>query len=293
MGHDARVRTSTAVVWLFSLARSGSSITAYAGAHAAGAAVADEVLGPWDRTGEPYGYPPEQVELVEAFKHAHAHLTPEIAERTQALLEQLAAREGTSRIVSKHPHLRFTPDELAERFPTHRAVYLIRNPLKRLASIYARGWTSIIRPNDDIDYFREYAERWLSRPPEERLVFEDLHRDPHGYFARLLSAWGWPADAEAVDRAVVYQRAKYHGLSGEIESNRRPGRSLSDRSRTTPRDTVDRYLADPFMRDLFERCGWSLRRADYLPTAPQRARRWMAACKRRVLGSGSTPSPGP
>ena len=278
------------VAWLFGLARSGSSITAYAAAEAAHAAIADEVLGPWDRTGAPYNYPAEQATLAEAFKRSRARLTPEIAEATQALLESIAGAHGTTRIVSKHPHLRFTPEELAERFPDHSAAYLIRNPLKRLASIHARGWTSIIRPNHDLDFFREYAERWLSRPDTQRLVFEDLKRDPGDYFRKLLEAWGWPADQEALDRALAYQRSKYHGRSGEVEPERSSKRSLSDRSRTAPPEAVDLYLRDPFMRDLFERCGWSLRRADYLPTPAQHARRWLAAAKRRVIGHATDPS---
>ena len=51
------------VLWLFTMTRSGSSAVTYASAKALGYAVADEPFGPWDRTGPPYRYPPEQVEL--------------------------------------------------------------------------------------------------------------------------------------------------------------------------------------------------------------------------------------
>ncbi|MEM1071802.1 MAG: sulfotransferase [Planctomycetota bacterium] len=275
--HDAPLR----VAWVFSLARSGSSITAYAAADALGAAVADEVLGPWDRTGPPYGYPKPQAALAEAFKASHAALTPDIASELDSLLRTIAAEGCTDRVVCKHPHLRFTPEELAERFPDHAAVWLIRNPLKRLASIHARGWTSIIRPNHDLDFFREYAQRWLALPEERRLIFEHLASNPEAYFRNVLRAWGWPSDEAIIERAVGYQRAHYHGRSGEIEAERTHRRSLSDRSRTAPTEAVELYLRDPFMQDLFKICGWSLRKRDYLPTLAQRARRRAGAIRRR------------
>ena len=56
------------VAWVFVLARSGSSITAYAAAAPWDLPVADEIMGPWDRTGEPYNFPPEQARLVEMFR---------------------------------------------------------------------------------------------------------------------------------------------------------------------------------------------------------------------------------
>ncbi len=254
--------------WVFGLARSGSSITAYAAAAAWDLPVADEIMGPWDRTGEPYNYPQEQARLVELFKASHARLTPEIATLTRSLLTGLAAEAGTARVVSKHPHLRFTPEEFAEFFPTDRGVWLIRNPLRRLASIHARGWTSIVRPNHDLDYFREYAKRWLSLPQDRTLVFESLKRDPRAYFAKIFSAWGWAYDQSDIDRAIAYQRAKYHGASGEIEPEHAPGAAVSERARSVPVEAVELYLRDPFMRSLFKRLGWSLRKYDYCPKPP-------------------------
>ncbi|MEO1585090.1 MAG: hypothetical protein AAFR96_11050 [Planctomycetota bacterium] len=265
--------------WVFGLARSGTSITAYAIADACNAAVADEILGPWDRTGEPYSYPPEQAELVKHFKASHARLTPHIIEQTNALHRRIAADAGKQRIVSKHPHLRFTPDEFAEHFPAHRGVWILRNPLRRLASIHARGWTSIIRPNHDLDYIREYAERWLDLPDDRRLIYEDLRRDPQAFFQRAIAALGWLGDDSAPDRAVTYQRSQYHGKSGEREEGRSTKRSLSDTARVVPEDAVDLYTRDPFMRDLFTRCGWSLKPSDYLPTLRQRAARKLRAIR--------------
>lgn len=266
------------VGWVFGLARSGSSITAYAAAAPWNAPVADEILGPWDRTGPPYNYPPEQARLTDMFKASHAHLNPEIVALTESILRTLAPTEG--RIVCKHPHLRFTPEEFAEYFPAHRGVWLIRNPLRRLASIHARGWTSIIRPNHDLDYFREYATRWLALPTDRTLVYESLKRDPRAYFARLFAAWEWDASEADIDKALAYQQARYHGASGEVEPDHTPSAALSESARSVPREAVELYLRDPFMRSLFKRLGWSLKKYDYCQRPPPiavRVRRKLAA----------------
>lgn len=259
------------VGWVFGLARSGSSITAYAAAAPWNAPVADEILGPWDRTGEPYNYPPEQARLAEMFKASSASLTPEIVALTESILATLAS--ANDRIVSKHPHLRFTPEEFAEFFPAHRAIWLIRNPLRRLSSIHARGWTSIIRPNHDLDYFREYAERWQSLPDDRTLVFESLKQDPRAFFAKVFAAWQWNASQADIANAIAYQRAQYHGASAQVEPEHAPSATLSERARSVPREAVDLYLRDPFMRKLFKRLGWSLKRYDYCEKPPPIAQR--------------------
>ena len=262
-------RDELSVGWVFSLARSGSSITAYAAASPWKLPVADEIMGPWVRTHEPYNFPPEQAKLVRLFKQSGAVLTPEIAALTRNLLQQLAANASSTRIVSKHPHLRFTPDELAQRFPQDRGVWLIRNPLRRLASIHTRGWTSIIRPNHDLDFFREYAQRWLSLPNDQTLVFESLRADPHIYFAKLFNAFGWEATLGDVDKAVAYQQRNYHGNSGGVEPNNTPSKTVSDSAKNVPDEAVDAYLADPFMQDLFKRLGWSRKPSDYTAAPPR------------------------
>jgi hypothetical protein len=256
------------VGWVFSLARSGSSITAYAAAAPWKAPTADEIMGPWIRTEPPYNFPPEQARLVRLFKQSGAVLTPEIAALTRSLFEQIAEQSSANRIVSKHPHLRFTPEELADRFPHDRGVWLIRNPLRRLASIHARGWTSIVRPNHDLDFFREYAERWLSLPETNTLVFESLRENPHAYFAKLFHAFGWEATLGDVDTAVAYQQANYHGNSGGVEPENKPSKTVSDSAKSVPQEAVDAYLADPFMQDLFKRLGWSRKPNDYMPMPP-------------------------
>ena len=261
-------RSALSVGWVFSLARSGSSITAYAAAAPWNLPVADEIMGPWVRTQEPYNFPPEQAKLVRMFKQSGAALTPEVAALTRSLLEQLADNASANRIVSKHPHLRFTPEELAERFPQDRGVWLIRNPLRRLASIHARGWTSIVRPNHDLEFFRQYAQRWLSLPDSQTLVFESLRTDPHVYFAKLFSALGWEATLGDVDTAIAYQQRNYHGNSGGVEPHNSPTNTVSDAAKNVPTEAVDAYLADPFMQDLFKRLGWSRTPSDYTPAPP-------------------------
>lgn len=275
--------TEINVGWVFGLARTGSSITAYASAAPWKLPVADEILGPWERTGPPYYYPPEQVRLTRLFKASHARLTPEIARLTRTIFWELAQERGTTRLVSKHPHLRFTPEELRRFFPEDRGVWIIRNPLRRLASIHARGWTSIVRPNHDLDFFRAYAERWLSLPEENRLVFESLKKDPYAYFAHIYRAWGWDATWGDIERAVAYQKSQYHGMSGEVEKENAPQRTLSDSTKSVPREAVRTYLDDPFMRDLFERLGWSTRARDYVAQPPS-----IAVRVRRKLGAMRT-----
>ena len=173
----------------------------------------------------------------------------------------------TEEIIAAHG---FTPEEFATQLPTHTGVWVLRNPLRRLASIHARGWTSIVRPNHDFDFFREYAERWLDRPAGQRVVFEDLRRDPNVYFTTVLNALGLPADRATVDRAVAYQQREYHGRSGEREPEHDTTRSISEASRDVPREAVELYLTDPFMRNLFRTVGWSLRSSRYLPSRRHR-----------------------
>ncbi len=56
------------IAWLFSMIRSGSSIAAYAAAAPFRGIVADEIFGPWVRTGPHYKFPPEQQTVTELFR---------------------------------------------------------------------------------------------------------------------------------------------------------------------------------------------------------------------------------
>jgi len=184
------------VVWIFSLPRSGSSVTAYAAAKPFGAVVADEVLGPWDRTGAPYNYPALQKQLVEAYHGSRCVLTPEVIGIATELFELLG--EKTGRVVSKHPHLKPPPSEFHIAFPDHRAIWLMRNPLRRLNSLYTRGWTDDLRPNYELDHFKAFARNWMSL--RERVVFEQMKRQPEQFFRLIYKHWGWTQRTSTLQR---------------------------------------------------------------------------------------------
>jgi len=249
------------VCWILSLPRSGSSVTAYAAAHALGCPVADEPLGPWDRTGEPYNYPPEQADLV------HAHLAGRCLLEDRATIDLAAGvlqaiAAGSETLVVKHPHLRPPLANLRSAFPGHRFVYLARNPLTRLNSLYARGWTDALRPNYELEHYKQFARAWRQSP--HRLVFERFRTRPRRYFARLFAAWGVRPTGELVGRAVDYAREHYHGSSRQVEQ-RDPQQAVSETSARLPEAAVRMYLADPEIRKLMRRNRWPRRPGDYLP----------------------------
>jgi hypothetical protein len=248
------------VLWIFSLPRSGSSVTAYAAAHALGCPVADEPLGPWDRTGEPYHYPPSQADLVSAHLAGQCMLDdPKTIELAGRVLAEIA--NGSDTLVVKHPHLRPPPENFWRAFPEHRAVWLARNPLTRLNSLYARGWTDALRPNFELDHYKAFARAWqASRTP---LTFELFRDRPEKFFAKLFKAWGLPKDAARVGAAVEYARGHYHGSSKELEQ-REAAESPSESSRSLPEQAVQLYLADPEIRKMMRRNRWPRQASAYL-----------------------------
>jgi hypothetical protein len=270
------------VVWIFSLPRSGSSVTAYAAAAPWGHAVADEPLGPWDRTGPPYNYPPIQRELYLAHHAAGCRLTPEVVAMARELFGVLGERTGT--VIVKHPHLRPPPEEFREAFPDHTAVWLIRNPLVRLNSLYARGWTDQLRPNYELGHFKAFAQNWRSQ--RQRLIFEDLKKNPRRFFRRLYRFWGWRADEEQVERAVEYTRGHYHASSGELEERRADG-PVSERHWRLPEEAMEMYLSDPTVRKLMGRAGWPRSAGAYRESESRLERRWQ-----RLLGRNPAPRAG-
>jgi len=240
--------------WIFSLPRSGSSVTAYAGAEALDAAVADEVFGPWDRTGPPYNYPARQAELVGAHHACGCRFTPEVVPIARDVLAQIAGEKG--RVIVKHPHLKPPPEEFRAAFGSHRAVWLLRNPLTRLNSLYTRGWTEHLRPNYELEHYKAFARHWLAQPPWRRLTFEQMRRDPRRFYRRLLIGWGaWPS-RERVGRAVAYARQRYHASSGEIDAEAKPGAPISEIRRALPPAAVEMYLHDEFILRLMRRSRW-------------------------------------
>lgn len=246
------------VVWLHSLARSGSSITVYAAAAPWKHAVADEVIGPWDRTGAPYHYPREQRDLVDLFKAGDHRLTDRVVDLTNSVLTSLANESAV--VISKWPHLRPEPEEFSRAFPNDARVYLIRNPLHRLNSLHRRGWTTSFGPNQDLLRYKQFARWWLAQP--HRLSYDELRSDPRAFFRRLYSAWEMPFDEAQIESAVRYMEDNYHASS--LERSRKPrGAVLSEREFALPDEALDLYLNDPFILDLMREMGWSTNPADY------------------------------
>lgn len=248
------------VCWLLSPIRSGSSVTVYALADALACPVADEIFGPWDRTGPPYGYPEAQRTLRDRFAAAGERLTEETAALAGSLFEELGAGDGL--VFCKHPHASISPDEIAGRWPHHRVAILLRNPLAALNSLYVRGWEQAAGGGSMIDYFATIARWWLGRPGG--LLYEDLRRDPAAYFRRVLAAWGFGPDEGIAQRAAAYTRSSYHSSSRERDPADEPERVRSEREWLVPEEIVEEYLAHPLMREVFARAGWPLERERYL-----------------------------
>lgn len=253
------------ICWLFSMTRSGSSVSAYAAAHALGACVLDEPLGPWDRTGPPYGYPALQKEVQRSFAAAKGQIDQRVAGQLRTLCHRMAHRApaGVGPVVVKLPHLQITPEAFEQHFPDWRAAWLIRNPLRRLNSLYTRRWNHFTYDHHDLEAAREYARRWIAAPPEQRLVYEQLQRNPHAFFRSLFRAWGLPASDERVQLACEYRAAHYHESSAQLHHARRPTGVLSDHRRHVPLEAARLYLGDPLIAALFDRLGWDSNPATY------------------------------
>lgn len=284
--------SEASVCWLFSMTRSGSSVAAYAAAWPWRVPVADEAMTSFeDRTRPPYNFPEEQKRLRQVYWDAGERLTPEVVGLAQGVFDRMAARgaaegrgaglvssmtgelvaagdgpgfayDGPRRVVSKHPHDLIDVAEFRAAFPRHRAVHLLRNPLHRLNSIYRRDWKAIMGENHDLPRFKKIAQRWLDA--EHRVVFDQMKSDPAGFFGAVWRAWGWEFDARHVEAASAYQRTHYHASSAKVSLKKKPGKLFSEARFEVPREVVEMYLADGFVRGLMERVGWSVRMEDYL-----------------------------
>lgn len=284
--------------WVFSLARSGSSATAYAAAAPWGHAVADEPFGPWDRTGEPYFYPREHLDLKREFYLAGERMDERTRELSERVLGEIAWRDaasggcdekrGTGCVVVKHPHTMLSPEDWRAHFRdssggrdeamagrasaacVHRRILLIRNPLHRLNSMLWRKQDAAVGANWDLQTFRVFARRWLEAAPEERIAYDELRRDPHSFFRRIYRAWEWDASQADVEKAVAYARAKYHDASAHVFAKADPTKGVvSEKQRALPREAVDAYLADDLVREVAREIGgvgggaWAMETAAY------------------------------
>jgi hypothetical protein len=260
---------SPQVCWLFSPIRSGSSITVYAAAAGLGWPVADEVFGPWDRTGTPYGYPRSHLDLIRAFKAAGEHLTRDVADLAERVFGEMAAHARAPSVLCKHPHASIGPEDVSNFWPEHRTVVLLRNPLFALNSLFVRRWDAATGGGSMLGYFSTIARRWLADP--NRLVYDGMQQDPAGFFARVYEAWGLEATPDRLAGAVAYRAAHYHHSSKSEaggEAGDAPGSVRSERAWAVPEAIVAEYLADPLMREVFAAAGWPTERDRYpRPTA--------------------------
>jgi hypothetical protein len=197
---------------------------------------------------------------MRAYAAAKWRMTPEVVGIAHELFEILGAPTG--KVVCKHPHLRPSPEEFRAAFPGHRAVWLIRNPLRRLNSLHARGWTAVLRPNHELDHFKSFARHWAGE--RHRVSFESMKRDPQRYFAKVYRAWGWWHEACNLDAAAGYAAGNYHESSAVVSDPAWVEAPVSERGWCAPEEAVEIYLADPEVAALARRLGWSTRADDYL-----------------------------
>lgn len=242
------------VVWLISLPRSGSSVTAYAAAHPFGHTVADEFLGVWDRTGEPYNLPSMQADLVRIYQEDEFQLTERVVKLSHEVLDAIDAPTGV--ILVKHPHGLFPPKPTFQQaFPGHRVAFMLRHPLRRLNSLYKRGWLDSIPEGKDILRYKALIERYHDRPSAV-VFFDDLRTEPRKFFEKLYKAWQLPFDEKHLDQAVEYASSHYHSNSAEIDANADPSQLLSQEEFVVPDDVVKRYMDDPIVEAFLREKGW-------------------------------------
>lgn len=278
------------VGWIFSLVRSGSSAAAYAAAAPRGLPVADELFGPWDRTAPPYNMPKRQAELVRAFRAVGHILTSEVVGLAHDVLRELAERDtsGTGWVISKCPHLMFTPKDFATWFGSagshgiaHHPAYLIRNPLRRLNSCYSRGWEHMLNDPYELGVYRTFLARW--QEAKLRLRYEDMRAEPATFFRTLYEGWTLPATEGDIARACDYLAHSYHDSSAESHSVTGELRPRSESIWAAPPEVLDAYLADAQMIDFMEAQGWPTKRSAYEGWAGTRLIRMLRA--RRIGAS--------
>jgi hypothetical protein len=273
------------IAWLFSMIRSGSSIAAYAAAAPFGGVVADEIFGPWVRTGPHYKFPPEQQTVTELFRTSAGVITPEIARAADTVFDKLArgeagipvcapghehllARvpEGGRPIVVKMPHDHPAPAEVARVWPHNPHAFLLRNPIDRLSSIILRGMLpagssggpgTSITANWDLPQLQQFCRRWLdARERGKALVYDDIRRDPPAFFRALYRAWNWPTADDTIAAAVAYSASNYHAMSIQKDTQADTARPASTQKRVAPRAAIELYLSDNTIVTAMRVAGW-------------------------------------
>lgn len=281
------------IAWLFSMIRSGSSIAAYAAAAPFGGVVADEIFGPWVRTGPHYRFPPEQQVVTELFRTSAGQITPEIQRAAETVFAKLSRGEagipvcapgdevmlermpeGGRRVVVKMPHDHPAPAEVSRVWPEQPHVFVLRNPIDRLSSIILRGMLpegssggpgTCITADWDLVQLRQFCQRWLAAREHGRgLVYDDLRRDPGAFFGSMYRAWGWRVDEGVVARAGAYARANYHAMSIQRDAGADTQRPASAQTRAAPKAAIELYLSDTPVVTAMRAAGWATDPGDYL-----------------------------
>lgn len=284
------------IAWLFSMIRSGSSIAAYAAAAPFGGVVADEIFGPWVRTGPHYKFPPEQQTITNLFRTSAGIITPDIARAADTVFAKLARGEAGIPVVApdtaparplaptghpivvKMPHDHPAPVEVARIWPDHPHAFLLRNPIDRLSSIILRamlpegssgGPGTCITANWDLPQLRQFCQRWLdahARGPElgKALIYDDIRRDPPAFFRALYSAWNWLTDDQSVAAAAAYTKANYHAMSAQKDTQADTAKPASSQKCLAPRAAIELYLADTTIFTAMRTAGWPTDPGAYL-----------------------------
>ncbi len=281
------------IAWLFSMIRSGSSIAAYAAAAPFRGIVADEIFGPWVRTGPHYKFPPEQQTVTELFRTSAGIITPEIACAANTVFDKLArgeagipvcspgdehllarpskggsdgGRPNVVPIVVKMPHDHPAPAEVARIWPRQPHAFLLRNPIDRLSSIILRGMLpegssggpgTSITANWDLPQLQQFCRRWLDAREQGRaLVYDDIRRIPPSFFGALYRAWGWPVDEDTVAGATAYTQSNYHAMSAQKDATANTARPVSSEQRAAPAEAIRLYLSDETIVTAMKSVGW-------------------------------------
>ena len=277
------------VGWVFSLVRSGSSAASYAAAAPWDLPVADELFGPWDRTGAPHHMPKRQAELVKAFRAVGHVLTAEIVGLAHEILRELAERDASGKgwVVCKCPHLMFTPKDFntwfgqsASQGIAHHPAYLIRNPLRRVNSCYSRQWEHMLNDPYELGVYRTFLTRW--QEASVRLRYEDMRTDPASFFRTLYEGWTLPATETDIARACDYLGKRYHDSSAQSHEVSGELKPRSESVWAAPPEVLDVYLADAQLLDFMEAQGWPTKRSAYERLLPTRLWRTFRNATREV-----------
>ena len=240
--------------------------------------VADELFGPWDRTGPPHNMPKRQAELVRAFRAVGHVLTAEIVGLAHDIIRELAERDETGKgwVVCKCPHLMFTPKDFNTWFGAtsaqgieHHQSHLIRNPLRRANSCYARGWGAhgSTTPTNSASTARSFTGGTTPRPSSASRTCAPLHTTSS---KRSTPAGVCPRTDEEIDRACSYLAEQYHDSSAEKRTVASGFTPKSESGWAAPAELLDVYLADDEIHNFMHEQGWPVNRRAYEGWLPRR-----------------------